>query len=908
MGWKITYMPTAATRSAEYNTGTISHSTLMNNTTGAPSVDKMPKKPTYLNYDPAVEPAPVPGIGHHAIVPIVGWKIGITQLTGSERPPSASWLVPMVLKMQAIKTEEWEGNEDPEHKYRLVRCRTQQSFTKWGGHSQFTSVNTFAYGHKSPPHMPPDGSGEWFVPDWDESVWPTDPGDKIITPVSLNEITRAAFAIALSPGNTAVGLCKVEGCFSCTRALHAAQLTPRNAAIANCITPGTKPPTYLVAGVKWGDFGVGCVCCGRSVRAYYRSDDYGNNYCLSCYQRVYRQIIDNSPVDGWPTWYTRSASGQWRWATPSEEHAYAEVYADNYLLLPGTYAADAGRQGGAFKGRPEMPYTDRLIVAPATSVRDGQFTSSPDLLFAAGNSGQLWRAPVPCAYCGCGGEIYRQSVRTGRTSLQRVELGNFHSSCWDAFFANHLSEWDLVSHDCGALARVEDVVQVDKPDVAATCKMCEESYYPEKVNWRPSFCPSCYSRDTELRAANHCWRCTPYVQHRSGRATLMRDTGIDAGFPLAMAMADFYMLQEMAIFDEAAAHMADTVADKLAQTLADYGTAVCGGELRHHVGSRTNRLVLEYLSNRAPTADQEDGLCVKCGIVPKTHKVAGEIGHRVNYILSVRGAVNGTPYPAPPKKGVQPHAARGAFMYSQNIRNKLPWKINGVEYQCYEPPAPFDALVDSLKKITGSESERPAAWKKWARASKQHGMVAAMQVCRDMFMTGEWRPSMGGYWWGLIADSVLRYAKGEMPAAIFVDTIFGLEHNGATVFNKIYKTHNLDSLLDKRRTTITGAILWPWASAKVVDMYIESAKRSGDQTRLWYAAHMVATRSSDSYLTRLDALKIFEGYHLKNLLGWPTAVQAKPPGRLRRAVSKYGKASAPKVKAQKKGATVNGLV
>ena len=68
-----------------------------------------------------------------------------------------------------------------------------------------------------------------------------------------------------------------------------------------------------------------------------------------------------------------------------------------------------------------------------------------------------------------------------------------------------------------------------------------------------------------------------------------------------------------------------------------------------------------------------------------------------------------------------------------------------------------------------------------------------------------WSSAYGGKAWGNIADCALKFVKGEFTAEMMLDTIWTLEHNTSTVFNKghFYASPNtaaLQRILDVQRS------------------------------------------------------------------------------------------------------------
>lgn len=55
---------------------------------------------------------------------------------------------------------------------------------------------------------------------------------------------------------------------------------------------------------------------------------------------------------------------------------------------------------------------------------------------------------------------------------------------------------------------------------------------------------------------------------------------------------------------------------------------------------------------------------------------------------------------------------------------------------------------------------------------------------REIFSRPGWRSSYGGKKWANIAEAGEFFWNGTVGAAVFVDRVFDLQHNGGRVFNK----------------------------------------------------------------------------------------------------------------------------
>lgn len=106
-------------------------------------------------------------------------------------------------------------------------------------------------------------------------------------------------------------------------------------------------------------------------------------------------------------------------------------------------------------------------------------------------------------------------------------------------------------------------------------------------------------------------------------------------------------------------------------------------------------------------------------------------------------------------------------------------------------------VVDRFKKETKVHGDlsRARAWDAWHALRKEYGLDI-LREAEAALMKGKWSGGIGGKAWGNIANVLIRYLTGELTALAFVDTVWGLEHNGGCVFNKVWYTGTVKSVLD----------------------------------------------------------------------------------------------------------------
>lgn len=62
--------------------------------------------------------------------------------------------------------------------------------------------------------------------------------------------------------------------------------------------------------------------------------------------------------------------------------------------------------------------------------------------------------------------------------------------------------------------------------------------------------------------------------------------------------------------------------------------------------------------------------------------------------------------------------------------------------------------------------------------------VEILTLVYQLFCAGYWSSSYGGYKWSNIADISLKYARGEVSSALFLDAVYNQKHNGGSMFGK----------------------------------------------------------------------------------------------------------------------------
>lgn len=111
-------------------------------------------------------------------------------------------------------------------------------------------------------------------------------------------------------------------------------------------------------------------------------------------------------------------------------------------------------------------------------------------------------------------------------------------------------------------------------------------------------------------------------------------------------------------------------------------------------------------------------------------------------------------------------------------------------------PRPIvQALYDYTINGGGAGISRNGAWEGWYHFRQRYGTIA-LKWAIDVFSLEGWGNGYGGTRWANIANTLYMYEKGDTTTHTFVDTCFGLQHNGGIYFNKWWSTQYLGSYLD----------------------------------------------------------------------------------------------------------------
>ena len=112
-------------------------------------------------------------------------------------------------------------------------------------------------------------------------------------------------------------------------------------------------------------------------------------------------------------------------------------------------------------------------------------------------------------------------------------------------------------------------------------------------------------------------------------------------------------------------------------------------------------------------------------------------------------------------------------------------------------------------------------------------------VARTFAIEDEWSSAYGGPRWAKIAETLHDYIGGTTPAAVFVDAVFDLRHNGGVLFNKhqmfTEKTneHELHHMLELKKTRTIQELWLEFGCVDVADFWWSGLYIKGHKAKLW---------------------------------------------------------------------------
>ena len=120
-------------------------------------------------------------------------------------------------------------------------------------------------------------------------------------------------------------------------------------------------------------------------------------------------------------------------------------------------------------------------------------------------------------------------------------------------------------------------------------------------------------------------------------------------------------------------------------------------------------------------------------------------------------------------------------------------------------------IAKRLKEAIGDGTvygSRNSAWEGWYWFRQQYGTVALKWLVESYNDTSRWKPGYGGTAWGTIANTLLLFERGEITPHSFIDTCFGLQHNGGVYFNKWWNVEYIQTVLDRNQSGRYCELMW----------------------------------------------------------------------------------------------------
>ncbi len=609
-------------------------------------------------------------------------------------------------------------------------------------------------------------------------------------------------------------------------------------------TPPKDSPYPLIKGAEYHPelAGSGKKCFGCLVpKAVYSVINCNGNthyYCDFCYKVTFATAIGKLPVDGMPKWYhLADQEAGWRWATLAEMIAFA----DNYpcLLGPGEYVdmADATEYWEPSTKNNYYHSDSSLMVLPS-------YKSSLTYLSASFASGSIWSHDsvtlafaLTCAICGVGGTT---SYHLWATDPEggAVDIGPMHETCSLWFKGSGAAEaHGLTAQACG------HYFLNGGPSLSVKDSYnCVDCFQRVDYTEGSSGCARCLLLNGKVDAKGRCWNCY-HIWANAEASSIERKLAFDVvglrhDFSILTAIADFYLLgalRSLAPNDVDTLTMYDERVGDIADQLSRYTIMATGGELRHHHSMRGSYLNVGVRAYPLPRRSKKTTFyCTETNTIGcSCTKDVLSFNHRHWEVVEVRGAVNSKPWPnksRPARDGTIPMALDPQLSWRKSFAN---FQIGGVSYRPYHPKGTLARYVETQQKhgAFGTITNRAGMWAQWYEMYQQVGLDI-LELGRNMFLTGVWSDGYGGYWWGVAADLVWRYKRGDISRDLFIDHVFGLQHNGGSLLNKVYFLDGVPELLDLKRECESAGDLLPWASLPVMQLYTRLAREVLDDPEM----------------------------------------------------------------------------
>lgn len=149
-----------------------------------------------------------------------------------------------------------------------------------------------------------------------------------------------------------------------------------------------------------------------------------------------------------------------------------------------------------------------------------------------------------------------------------------------------------------------------------------------------------------------------------------------------------------------------------------------------------------------------------------------------------------------------------ARQFSRYLKAAIGGEIRHVRHAQYikkskgVPKDTPEIVFTLLSYIPGSALNRYQFWLEFKKILETHGEIPILEACKYLFsMPNHWEGAVGGKKWEVATQTLIDYLKGGSKR-IFVDTAWGLQHNSTIIYDKIWKTDGVMSVLSANQQSL----------------------------------------------------------------------------------------------------------
>lgn len=240
------------------------------------------------------------------------------------------------------------------------------------------------------------------------------------------------------------------------------------------------------------------------------------------------------------------------------------------------------------------------------------------------------------------------------------------------------------------------------------------------------------------------------------------------------------------------------------KTLSVYGTAkILGGMQNYKGGDYLIDWEFEFKHNTVDTKDYNstNQLDTSVAVIKKGNNLWG-LKHPSNWSLSKQAAdyymlqlatiVDEETY----KPYLDKKTEVLVDQFSRYTDMAVGGELRHSKQTSHMPKRLREAFRNGVLKKNGKSQGRASAWEGWYWLRQNYGTVALLWAVRAFNHTQAWSSGYGGTKWANIANTLYMYEKGEITEHAFIDTCWGLQHNGGIYFNKWWQTGGTKHILD----------------------------------------------------------------------------------------------------------------